>query len=66
MLFYRILTGPVQWSINFVTVIALLYLFHYQGRKRQKMEQPQRIYNELLPDESLKVVKDAEYPRYTN
>ena len=44
---YRVLTQPVQWGINFVTVLALLYLFHYQGRKRLDLERP-KVYKELL------------------
>lgn len=45
---FIILSQPVQWSVNFITILALLYLFHYQGRKR--CAQPQKslsIYEEL-------------------
>lgn len=29
---------PVQWTINLVTILALLSLFDYQGTKRRRMD----------------------------
>ena len=34
------LTKPMYWTINFLTFLALLYLFHYQGRRRLIVSQP--------------------------
>lgn len=46
VLWYKVLTQPVQWWINFVTGLALLFLFHYQGRKRRETERP--AFKELM------------------
>lgn len=43
--FFRIIMQPMTWLINFLTVLGLLYLFHYQGvrevekRKKKELEQ---------------------------
>lgn len=53
-LFFKALTQPVQWVINFITILALLYLFDYQGRKRRTRDCPNRDLTISLGTDSLK------------
>ena len=36
--FLQIFFWPVQWTFNFLTVLGLLYLFHYQGMRQLTKE----------------------------
>lgn len=52
-----ILFFPVWHMINFITIMSLLYLFDYQGRKRKKLETVTKESVLLIKNESINLIQ---------
>ena len=49
-----IFVQPVQWSLQFVTIIAMLFVFHYQGmRALRKVREDKVGWKDVLGGSSL-------------